>query len=207
VNADRPDPTPPEDPDHRLDIDAAFAEIVAHWDASAPDDEGPDARTGEADEPDAPGRAAEPPRAPDVPRAPEPPRDAEPPRAPEPPRGPEVPRTDEPRSRDDDSLRDLFRPAWQEEPLHSEASWDDEGHFVPPPPPPLPTVEPRRKLAWGALLAGPLLGLLSFVLGIRVPDWLTVVLVLGFVGGFVYLVATMRASRDDGWPGDDGAVL
>ncbi len=108
---------------------------------------------------------------------------------------------------DDEALRDLFRPAWQEEPLQSTASWDDEGHFVPPPPPPLPTVEPRRKLAWGALVAGPVVALLSFVLGVRVPDWFTVGLVLGFVGGFVYLVATMRASRDDGWPGDDGAVL
>ncbi len=78
---------------------------------------------------------------------------------------------------------------------------------MPPPPPPLPVVEPRRKLAWGALVAGPLIALLAFILGIGVPGWLTVGLVLGFVGGFVYLVATMRATRDDGWPGDDGAVL
>ena len=78
---------------------------------------------------------------------------------------------------------------------------------MPPPPPPLPTVEPRRKLAWGALLAGPLVALLSFVLSVRVADWAVAALVLGFVGGFVYLVATMRASRDEGWPGDDGAVL
>jgi hypothetical protein len=28
--------------------------------------------------------------------------------------------------------------------LNSDASWDDEGHFVPPDPPPLPTHEPRR---------------------------------------------------------------
>jgi hypothetical protein len=116
VNSDRPDPTPPEDPDHRLDIDAAFAEIVAHWEPSAPED-------------------------PSTPAA---------------PTGPDEP---EPGSR----------------------SGDPD--------------------------AGPLLGLLSFVLRIRVPDWLTVGLVLGFVGGFVYLVATMRASGDDGWPGDDGAVL
>jgi hypothetical protein len=91
--------------------------------------------------------------------------------------------------------------------LNTAASWDDEGHFVPPPPPPLPAVEPRRKLAWGGLLAGPLVALLSFVLSVRVPDWAVVGLVLGFVGGFVYLVATMKASRDEGWPGDDGAVL
>jgi hypothetical protein len=171
MNADRPEPTPPEDPDHRLDIDAAFAEIVAHWEPSAPEETEPD-----------PEPVAEEPT----------PRPAPAP-APEP--------------RDDETLRELFRPAWQEEPHHSEASWDDEGHFVPPPPPPLPPVEPRRKLAWGALLAGPLVALLSFALGVRLPGWATVGLVMGFVGGFVYLVATMRATRDEGWPGDDGAVL
>ncbi|HET6562738.1 MAG TPA: hypothetical protein VFG72_12745 [Marmoricola sp.] len=170
MNSDRPEPVPPEDPDHRLDIDAAFAEIVAHWEPSPPEEE-PET------DPDPVEPAAE-----------------------EPPSSP-------PAARGDETLRDLFRPAWQEEPLTSPASWDDEGHFVPPPPPPLPTVEPRRKLAWGALVAGPLVALLSFVLGMRVPDWFTVGLVLGFVGGFVYLVATMKASEDDGWPGDDGAVL
>jgi hypothetical protein len=42
--------------------------------------------------------------------------------------------------------------------------------------------------------------------GISIPGWLSFLLVTGFLGGFVYLVATMR--RDDGaWPGDDGAVL
>jgi hypothetical protein len=168
MNADRPDPVPPEDPDHRLDVDAAFAEIVAHWEPPAPDP---------AED------AAEP--------------------APEPGAGDEAP----PAARDDETLRELFRPAWQDEPLNSSASWDDEGHFVPPPPPPLPAVEPRRKLAWGGLLAGPIIALLAFVLSVRVPDWAVVGLVLGFVGGFVYLVATMRASRDEGWPGDDGAVL
>jgi hypothetical protein len=194
VNSDRPDPTPPEDPDHRLDIDAAFAEIVAHWEPSAPEDPSTPAAPSGPDEPEPGSRSGDP--------------DAGPAAGPDAGPDADTGRPGAPQGgAEDDSLRDLFRPAWQEEPLHSEASWEDEGHFVPPPPPPLPAVEPRRKLAWGALLAGPLLGLLSFVLRIRVPDWLTVGLVLGFVGGFVYLVATMRASGDDGWPGDDGAVL
>jgi hypothetical protein len=178
MNADRPEPMPPEDPDHRLDIDAAFAEIVAHWEPSTPD----------ADEATA-GSEGEP-----ADRA-----DVEPEDAPE--------DTAPPPEAREEALRELFRPAWQEEPLHSSASWDDEGHFVPPPPPPLPTVEPRRKLAWGGLLAGPVIALLAFVLSVRIPDWAVLGLVLGFVGGFVYLVATMRTSRDGGWPGDDGAVL
>jgi hypothetical protein len=175
VNADRPEPMPPEDPDHRLDIDAAFAEIVAHWEPSTPDP-----AEGEAEPADHAKAETE-----------DAPEDTVPP----------------PAARDDETLRELFRPAWQEEPLNSSASWDDEGHFVPPPPPPLPTVEPRRKLAWGGLLAGPVIALLAFVLSVHVPDWAVLGLVLGFVGGFVYLVATMRASRDEGWPGDDGAVL
>jgi hypothetical protein len=180
MNADRPEPMPPEDPDHRLDIDAAFAEIVAHW------------------EPTPPGQPE---------GQPERPAEVEAPQAPEAEAAPDEPPGATPPGRDDEALRELFRPAWQEEPLHTSASWDDEGHFVPPPPPPLPAVEPRRKLAWGALLAGPLVALLSFVLSVRVADWAVAGLVLGFVGGFVYLVATMRASRDEGWPGDDGAVL
>ena len=32
-------------------------------------------------------------------------------------------------------------------------------------------------------------------------------LVVGFVGGFGYLVATMPRGRHDGWSGDDGAVV
>ncbi len=186
MNADRPEPMPPEDPDHRLDIDAAFAEIVAHWEPSAPEE--PQTDSDDQDHSGGPADGDEP--------APEPVAEDPAP----PPVGP-------PAARDDDALRELFRPARQEEPLHSPASWDDEGHFVPPPPPPRPAVEPRRKLAWAGLLAGPLVALLSFVLSVRVPDWAVVGLVLGFVGGFVYLVATMRASRDEGWPGDDGAVL
>ncbi len=32
-------------------------------------------------------------------------------------------------------------------------------------------------------------------------------LVAAFVGGFVFLVATMDRHGDDGWAGDDGAVV
>jgi hypothetical protein len=168
MNADRPDPPSPEDPDHRLDVDAVFAEIVARWEPSEPE---PD--TAEATPEVAPAEAE--------PEAPE-------------------------RPSDPDELRSLFRPAWQDR-LDTEATWEDEGHFVPPPPPPLPPVDPRRKLAWAGLALGPAVALLVLVLGVRLAGWVAFLLVLGFVGGFVYLVATMRSSRDDDWPGDDGAVL
>jgi hypothetical protein len=91
--------------------------------------------------------------------------------------------------------------------LNTEASWDDEGHFVPPPPPPLPVLDPRRKAAWIGLFGGPALLLVAVVLGWALPQWLVGGLVLGFVGGFVYLVATMPRSGGDGWSGGDGAVV
>ncbi len=91
--------------------------------------------------------------------------------------------------------------------LNTPAGWADEGHFVPPPPPPLPVVEPRRRLAWAGLFGAPLLMLLGVVLGWSFPTWLSMVVVGAFVGGFVYLVATMSRRRHGDWPGGDGAVL
>lgn len=91
--------------------------------------------------------------------------------------------------------------------LNGPATWEDEGHFVPPPPPPLPVVEPRRRLAWAGLFGAPLLMLIGIVVGYEYPTWLSGLLVVGFVGGFVYLVATMSRKRRDDWSGDDGAVV
>ena len=88
-----------------------------------------------------------------------------------------------------------------------EATWDDEGHFVPPPPPPLPVLEPRRKLAWFGLFGAPTLMLLAVIFGWSYPGWLGTLLVASFVGGFVYLVATMPRNRPGDWSGDDGAVV
>jgi hypothetical protein len=91
--------------------------------------------------------------------------------------------------------------------LSSEASWDDEGHFVPPTPPPLPALEPRRKLAWIGMFGAPTVMLLAVVLGWQLPGWVGTLLVGSFVGGFVYLVATMPRRRPGDWSGDDGAVV
>jgi hypothetical protein len=91
--------------------------------------------------------------------------------------------------------------------LDTEATWQDEGHFVPPEPPPLPRPEPRRRLAWAGLFGTPVVLLLAAVLHLALPTWAVTLLVVGFVGGFVYLVATMPRTRHDDWPGDDGAVV
>lgn len=95
---------------------------------------------------------------------------------------------------------------WRD-PLDSEATWSDEGHFVPPQPPPVPAMEPRRKLAWIGLFGSPVLMLAAVVLGWNYPGWVMGTLVIGFVGGFGYLVATMPRNRPDDWSGDDGAVV
>lgn len=83
---------------------------------------------------------------------------------------------------------------------------EDDGDFVPPPPPPLPRPKDRwARAAWAAVVAGPLVLIVSHLLG-WVGPWTTLGLAL-FIGGFVTLVARMedRAPKDDGW--DDGAVI
>jgi hypothetical protein len=82
---------------------------------------------------------------------------------------------------------------------------DPEDHYVPPPPPPLPRPEPRRLLAWVGLFGVPTFVLLALVTRIALPSWLGLILIVWFVGGFVYLVASMRPSSGDDY--DDGAVL
>ncbi len=89
----------------------------------------------------------------------------------------------------------------------TEATWENDGHFVPPDPPPMPPVSPRRKLAWLGLFGSPLLMLVAIVFGWSYPDPVMGLLLVGFVGGFGYLVATMPRNRPDGWSGDDGAVV
>ena len=79
---------------------------------------------------------------------------------------------------------------------------DPEDHFVPPPPPPLPTPPPARLLAWVGLFGVPLFVMVVLVAGLALPAWVGLVLMAWFVGGFLFLVASMRkgpsADPDDG---------
>jgi hypothetical protein len=90
-------------------------------------------------------------------------------------------------------------------------SWDPlaEERFVPPEPPPLPRVSPERLLAWLGVLGVPLvviaLMVVSAVTSWSTPTWLDAFLVIGFLGGFGYLVATMSKEPHD--PDDDGAQV
>lgn len=82
---------------------------------------------------------------------------------------------------------------------------DPDDHYLPPPPPRVPLASPPRLLAWLGLFGVPLLTLVAVVTGVSLPQWLSVLFMAWFVGGFVFLVASMRPGpRDDH---DDGAVV
>lgn len=91
-----------------------------------------------------------------------------------------------------------------EPPAVSAAAYDEE-RFVPPPPPPLPRPEPRRAIAWAGLFGAPALVLLMLVVRVDLPALLDYLLVGWFVGGFLYLVATMSRTPREPW--DDGSRI
>lgn len=202
MSSDRPDSSPPDDPDHGLDIDAAFAEIVAHWDLT-PADEPPEREPNElqSNEPQSHEPQSNEPQS-HEPQSNEPQSNES--QSKEPRRGDGARERDAPPSAEE--LRQLFRPAW-DDPLQSPARWDDEGHFVPPTPPPIPRMAPRRRLAWAALLGSPVVALLLVVLDVSLPGWVALLVAGAFVGGFGYLVATMRSGPPDDLSGDNGAVV
>lgn len=85
------------------------------------------------------------------------------------------------------------------------ATSDREEHYVPPVPPPLPKPPPARLLAWTGLFGVPTIVLIALVAHLVLPPWLGLVLMFWFVGGFVFLVASMRPGQSDDY--DDGARL
>ncbi len=159
-------------------IEAAFAEIVAGWDQSAPDpiprwpaaeDATSTASSGSANYPPEP-KASEPKTS--EPTAPETDQD-----------GPDWPGAPELGPRD-----------WEPQPTLEV--------FVPPEPGPLPRTDALTWLAWLSVLGAPLVVILAswrdlgqlWVLGA----------VLAFIAGFGLLVSKLPRSRDDD---DDGAVV
>lgn len=94
------------------------------------------------------------------------------------------------------------QPAWAD--AFPDSGWEED-RFVPPPPPPLPTTTTDRMVAWVGIFGSPAVLLLSLILDFRLPELINYVLVLGFVGGFLYLVIKMNREPRD--PNDNGAVL
>ncbi|UER54612.1 hypothetical protein HJG43_08750 [Kineosporiaceae bacterium SCSIO 59966] len=180
---------PPErDDDSNVDLEAAWADIVANWDQ---DDATPVGRwpaaedTEDTDHSDAPGD-------PDAPR-------------------------DTDRADPKDPQGTGHPVDWDVVPTHvggdraREAAArpdpdDEEEGFVPPEPPPLPRSDAITMAAWAGVLGSPLFFLLTALFWRDVPQLLILVAVGAFVAGFVTLVARMPSRRDPG-DDDDGAVV
>lgn len=167
----------------RRAVDAAWADIVAHWEgevpgADQPAVDRPGAGRPGADRPAAGGWGAGAPAGGGARRVED--DDPEPSREPV-AAGPSVPA----------GPRDHT-------PLEEPEGW------VAPDPPPLPRGPVSSWLPWAAVLGGPLLALLAALLRPGSGDLLFAVAAAAFVGGFVVLVARMPSRRDDD---DDGARL
>lgn len=91
--------------------------------------------------------------------------------------------------------------------LDTAASWEEEGHFVPPDPPPLPRPAPLRLAAWIGVLVGPVLLMVTAALRWRLPELVLGTIIVGFVGGVIYLIATMDDGPPDRYDRGDGAVV
>lgn len=87
-----------------------------------------------------------------------------------------------------------------------EASYDEsprEDHFVPPEPPPVGWPTGPRAVACVGLFVGPALILAMLLFKVTIPTWLGWLALLGFIGGFGFLVSSQR--ERDGW--DDGSQV
>lgn len=83
----------------------------------------------------------------------------------------------------------------------------DDDHFVPPEPPPLPPADTTARFAWLAVLGGPALLVFDAMYWHEVAGWPAWVGGLGFLGGFVTLIARMKDRGDDPSDPNDGAVV
>ena len=66
-------------------------------------------------------------------------------------------------------------------------------------------MDPVTQVAWVGLIGGPLLLLVAVVFGLTLPTFVSGLAVVGFVGGFVTLVARMQRNNPD--DPDSGAVV
>lgn len=92
------------------------------------------------------------------------------------------------------------------QPAGARAEETPADRYVPPDPPPATLPRGPRAVAWAGVLGPPVVLLVFIVLGVGMPGWVAFLLFVAFVGGFGYLVATMR-KNDDSDPWDDGAVV
>jgi hypothetical protein len=166
-----------------LDVEAAFADIVAHWDdpSSAPVGSWPAQEDADPVDPKALD-AAEPSGEGDTP-----------PRA----------------SVYDGPALSLAPTGWTDrEELSSSAAYQEaepEG-YVPPEPPPLPRGDLVGWAAWIGVLGGPAFLLLSSLVWNDIDRIWIMLAVVAFIAGFATLVARLPGGRSEDDP-DDGAVV
>jgi len=80
-----------------------------------------------------------------------------------------------------------------------------EGHFEPAEPDPIPMPDTIGRFAWAAALGGPLLIVVSAVLGLG--SFVTTIALFASIGGFVTLVARKRDPDPDSDGPENGAVV
>lgn len=188
--------------DNQVDIDAAWAQIIARWDEEAPGRDGEPAGDGSHDQT---GRDEGPHRATST-------RDTTEPAGTEwtrPARRDPAHRADpEPYDYERDQVRfDVPRPGPRDVDPHGPSFFDgigasDEEHYEPPPPPPLPRIGLISAIAWIGAVGGPLFLLFCALFWRHAPSIVVAGAVAVFAGGFVTLV--LRMSDHDK---DDGAVV
>jgi len=167
-----------------VDIDAAFAAIIADFSTPSPHGVGPWPASEDLDD-DPPGPVARSlPGDDDLPVRPE-----------------EVAFRPPPADRRGGAVRRI---------VLSDAGADDEeadedSGYVPPEPPPFPRGDLISRLAWGAVIGGPLFLLVAALLWRTLPAVLLLIALLGFVAGFVTLVARMPPDHPD--DDNNGAVV
>jgi hypothetical protein len=151
-----------------LDVDSAFAAIVAGWgDAVTPGQSHPwpaveDLVTEDDDRPTVTGTPTDDPPPP-------------------------------PARRVGDLRLSSDEPAERVEP----ADVDDGEGFIPPDLPPLPRADLVSRLAWAGVVGGPLFLLIAALFWRDLPELLLLVAVAAFVGGFAALVVRMPRDHDD----------
>lgn len=181
-----------------VDVDAAWAQILAHWDDPSAEPDRPARPEGPA--------ASAPPAAPATPATP--PVGPAPPtelrrRRTDPP--PEPPRADPPRAEPSRAEPARSQPRLPDGRGGTEADPLAEEHWTPPEPPPLPRGSWRTWLPWLGVLGVPFFFVVVVVVRPPLPPVVVLVAVLGFVAGFVTLVLRLPSHRED--DGDDGARL
>jgi hypothetical protein len=175
---------PDEREDHpELDIDAAFAAIVADFGAPAPEGSGPwpEAEDVRPDEP---------------PAAQVPFDDSSDAAFRQGRRGPRH------RMPDGSGIPGAYDIDPEPDPDDVE---DPHDRFVPPEPPPITSTDLPSRLAWLGVIGGPLFLLVAALVSRTLPTLVVIGALGAFIGGFVTLVARLPRDRGDG--SDDGAVV